>query len=104
MSGSSTKTKVGDPSSAPVEKDPAPQSDKDKGQETQFTQYSVSHNQSAGFAKAKALAEQSKKGDGVGRLLKKRSCLILCLGMVVWERYTKPGIFEKLKRKILTLT
>lgn len=80
MSGSSTKTKVGDPSSAPVEKDPAPQSDKDKGQETQFTQYSVSHNQSAGFAKAKALAEQSKKGDGVGRLLKKRFLLDSVLG------------------------
>ncbi len=80
MSSSSAKTKVGDSSSAPMEKDSALQSDKDKGQETQFTQYSVSHNQSAGFAKAKALAEQSKKGDGVGRLLKKRFLLDSVLG------------------------
>jgi serine/threonine protein kinase len=50
------------------------------GQTTQFTQYSASHNHSAGFAKAKALVEQSVKGDGVGRLLKKRFLLESVLG------------------------
>ncbi len=52
----------------------------DKGTTTQFTQYSASHNHSAGFAKAKALVEQSVKGDGVGRLLKKRFLLESVLG------------------------
>jgi serine/threonine protein kinase len=51
-----------------------------EGQTTQFTQYSASHNHSAGFAKAKALVEQSVKGDGVGRLLKKRFLLESVLG------------------------
>lgn len=58
----------------------APVSEGDKGQTTQFTQYSASHNHSAGFAKAKALVEQSVKGDGVGRLLKKRFLLESVLG------------------------
>jgi serine/threonine protein kinase len=58
----------------------APVLDEDKGQTTQFTQYSASHNHSAGFAKAKALVEQSVKGDGVGRLLKKRFLLESILG------------------------
>lgn len=58
----------------------APVSEEDKGQTTQFTQYSASHNHSAGFAKAKALVEQSVKGDGVGRLLKKRFLLESVLG------------------------
>lgn len=84
MSGSSSKTKVGDDASPiAAEKKPGKEVDvpaPDKAQETQFTQYSVSHNHSAGFAKAKALAEQSKKGDGVGRLLKKRFLLDSVLG------------------------
>ena len=51
-----------------------------EAQTTQFTQYSASHNHSAGFAKAKQLVEQSVKGDGVGRLLKKRFLLESVLG------------------------
>lgn len=81
MSSTSAKTKVGEnASSNPAEKNPPKDKEQDKGQETQFTQYSVSHNHSAGFAKAKELAEQSKKGDGVGRLLKKRFLLDSVLG------------------------
>lgn len=58
----------------------APVVDETDGQTTQFTHYSASHNHSAGFAKAKALVEQSVKGDGVGRLLKKRFLLESVLG------------------------
>lgn len=51
-----------------------------KGQTTQFTQYSASHNHSAGFAMARELVEQSVKGTGIGRLLKKRFLLESVLG------------------------
>jgi hypothetical protein len=83
VSSSDDLTKITTPAAAetPVAKDVSPaETQADKGQTTQFTHYSASHNHSAGFAKAKELVEQSVKGDGVGRLLKKRFLLEAVLG------------------------
>jgi len=82
VSAPDDRTKVTSPESAETKlaEGVAPMATENKEQTTQFTQYSASHNHSAGFAKAKALVEQSVKGDGVGRLLKKRFLLESVLG------------------------
>jgi serine/threonine protein kinase len=74
-------TKITQPSAAETRlADDVASVESNEAQTTQFTQYSASHNHSAGFAKAKQLVEQSVKGDGVGRLLKKRFLLESVLG------------------------